>query len=87
MSPGFGEDLIFPSQICKGFSQVYLQGGGGWGKKTEGEKYSQKERYKVGNLNLKILKCVSYGGIKIILFSHMRLAQGNFIMFKIKFEN
>lgn len=56
-------------------------------KKTEGEKYSQKERYKVGNLNLKILKCVSYGGIKIILFSHMRLAQGNFIMFKIKFEN
>lgn len=49
--------------------------------------YSQKERYKVGNLNLKILKCVSCGGIKIILFSHMRLAQGNFIMFKIKFEN
>ena len=56
-------------------------------KKTEGEKYSQKERYKVGNLNLKILKCVSYGGIKIILFSHMGLAQGNFIMFKIKFES
>lgn len=27
MSPGFGEDLIFPSQICKGFSRVYLQGG------------------------------------------------------------